>query len=140
MTSIEKTLIDLYVQFDTPVNELPYTETLASITASLNTKLSVLTTAGMVWYILVRMHRLGRLPDIRRPKNIDLINFAVAQQYKTITEKELDDGLMMYANKSLVENVEAIVGRTGRSGMYWSSKGVIAVVKDAIEMMSKKES
>ena len=136
MTPIEKTLIDLYVQFNTPVNELPYTETLASITTSINTKQSAFITAGTVWNMLVYMEKSGKLPHIEK---IDLIDFAVAQQYKTIADQKIDDELMTYTNKSLVENVEAIVGGPHGEGFY-SADCVIDIVKDAFKRMSKKES
>ena len=74
MTPIEKTLIDLYAQFNTPVNQLPYTETLASITASFNTKQSNIFTAGMVWYKLVNMEKFGTLPNLRNASNIRKIS------------------------------------------------------------------
>ena len=46
---------------------------------------------------------------------------------------------MTYANKSLVENVKAIVGETHGEGFY-DAESVISIVNNAIKMMSKKES
>ena len=144
MTPIEKTLIDLYVQLDTPVDELPYTETLTSITISINTKQSAFITAGTVWCMLVNMRNSGKLPDIRcnmetSKDELVLLDDPFERRVHDEFTQDLNDELMTYANKSLVENVEAIMGGAHASGR-WSSEGVIAVVKDAIKMMSKKES
>ena len=161
-TPIENTLIDLYVQFDTPVDELPYTETLASITATLNTKQSAFITAGTVWNMLVYMEKSGKLPDIRHEKCstirkrveklVDLLqspeadtdrSVCTADDWKCIKirQKVIDElvGLSGSQIDEIVENVEASVGGPHGEGHY-NAEDVINVVKGAINWMSKKGS
>lgn len=68
MNAIEKILTKLYVHFDTSTDQLPYTETLRSLTSSLNTKQPITWSEGAVWHKLVNMRKAGRLPKIRRKR------------------------------------------------------------------------